>query len=81
MARLHLLSIGIGLALGGLLLDQSILRWGALAVLLAGFFLRFAPGAGGVHPDDEGEDAEGEDDEAEDDERAADGRDGDAKAR
>lgn len=43
MGRLRLLSVGIGLALGGLLLDQDLLMWGALAVLLVGFALRFIP--------------------------------------
>jgi hypothetical protein len=42
MVRLRLLAIGVGLALGGLFLDQAFLIWGALAVLLLGFALRFA---------------------------------------
>lgn len=41
MMRLRLLAIGVGLALGGLFLDQGFLIWASLAVLVVGFGLRF----------------------------------------
>jgi hypothetical protein len=62
MMRLRLLSIGAGLALGGLFLDLSILMWGALAVLIAGFALRFISGRDAGDADgDEGADEVEED--------------------
>jgi hypothetical protein len=53
----RLFAIGAALAIGGMLLDQSWLIWGAIAALAGGMFLRFVPrpGTSGVGEEDEAE--------------------------
>lgn len=47
--RVRIFSIGAGLGLGGIFLDQPYLIWGAISVLGLGVLLRFLP-VGRGHP-------------------------------
>jgi hypothetical protein len=70
--KVRIFSVGAGLGLGGIFLDQALLIWAAIGVLGIGVLLRFLPyGAGSEKPDSEKpdsgrEDSEGKDSEGED---------------